>query len=941
MGAPPPPGAPSGYHVAPGPKLNNVQPIRVGMCFLDFELPEERQAKEPDEDDDRADDEYLSGLRTKVLQEAYVLLVPQPFSVRGALYCRTNRTGDLLHITKADVDGGAIPEAKDANYQYLEAGQTYDGFWTCDKELFKKAIALIFANACSTFRDLGMFELQVRMAPVSSVDVGKLFPDSFAGRGGDKRKLAILLHNLTRRGTGYLSGATIRLANPVAGTPPESEYLRSPLADGPKFWVYARRPALSAMFFAEFIAHHATRVRADAAWIYDRFEAVEDARRAAELATRRADIDERLKADPCGVEYWKYAYDAATKGTSSERVEPKLFLSSLSVLVNDQSWKAAAVAVFNAVGAIHPAFLKDGLPVDDFADHWQLKMLTDGGRDAIHEYFDFYRYGIEQGDPLATRRWHNGYFAHIETAKEKIKAGMDEGTERSRDQLRRHADWPRMACDIGAHVPNVEDRGAYFGRYYDASEDVGYDWWSGLPEAEKMHDQLASDGTWAKDADKPKVAEIEAEIPSALLELKPLVDAAFIPAAKQSEFLERFFAWRSRTLTARIASDVERFSSMTRRLGNMSKWFDDTTFETIKIDDVRLDPRVNFQTQTGRIVVEIKGAIVAEIPIFVKRTKGQAYRAEVKIGRPSATGKSVDTSRPAGHAEDLHGAEAAEESVDWRGRPKNFRRLTGSEEKAMRVPRYLAPFAYSALIAYDICTLNEQLKERGAIEVFGRLGVNVALDMQSTVEALHFVLHHAARSEAFQTFAGKMLRQHIDAIGGFGRTMGRAAVIVEILLCMREGYILLWNKRESEAVMADEMGQGEVGSILRVKGWVLFGGAGAAGALIFVSILAGGVVVAAAGVVAAGLEVYAWSTSGDGSSMDGLDHKVVKAIASEFGASYAPTMGADRPITPDECCWTHKRLSSFLSAVRRVEQGLDSVETASWEAWQRRASAAQ
>ena len=56
----------------------------------------------------------------------------------------------------------------------------------------------------------------------------------------------------------------------------------------------------------------------------------------------------------------------------------------------------------------------------------------------------------------------------------------------------------------------------------------------------------------------------------------------------------------------------------------------------IKPGDVKLNPKVRGQTQTGRIAVKVEGETVAEVPVFVRTRKntGQGKVRKLEIGKP-------------------------------------------------------------------------------------------------------------------------------------------------------------------------------------------------------------------------------------------------------------------------------------------------------------------
>jgi hypothetical protein len=867
---------------------NRLRPLQLGLCVLDVpDLPEDKPEvaeEEPPKPKPDAKDPYLEKMKVEVVEEAYVLLFPAPASAKTMILCRTNKRGQLVRIERGEV-GSPVPEDK-KRLVFVNEGATYLCFWSFHKGLFERALADVDKDLAKARRRNPFFEFEARAWKRERVFDAE-FDDRHPTAQHDHDKLSFLFHNLGPRGRGFFAHSALAEANRDPTSPyfsVSAELFKGKLETA--CWVFARRPALAVTYLAEFSTRYAARLRAASAWHYAQMHTALSLVDAAEKGRRVEELDKELhaalvanrhsyamsdEAHAYHEQYWRYAWECATKEKGGQRVERKLFERAVTILFNQDDWKKAAFEIAESFGVLHPAFT-DRRGVEVTGDV-HFKLLEH--KKAVLQYFDLYRFGAEQGEKPWARQ--------VAVAEKSVESALQTVATKLRQAFAAHGGYRALLEDLGAHVKDDKARESLQRRYLDAAEDSGHSFWDDLPEK-------AGAGGPKED----ESGELEVERPDPLLDIKPYVDVAFISTAKQAEVFEQFFEHRGHALAHRITEARKGFDELFSKMVNLDEKILKSKLATIKTEDIRLE--ADFATK--KIVVAHEGKAIGDFEFVVEDTgleKARQVRVKSRSGKFRTQTKRVPVQRAkAGKFEPLKEFEEAEHGQ-------------------MKLPQWFAAFGYAVLIAYDLYTLKEQLKEKSKIEVFGRLGVNCGLGMASLSEAVELTFHGQIKN--------KFIKGAGEAFGKLGKVAGKAAVVVEIVLTAREGAILLFDHEESEVTDALEEGNMKVAYAQEAKGIVLLGGAAGAGAvaLFASSIATGGLVLVGVAVTVALIDLYSWLES-DGSTMKGASKKLGKALAGELGSDYAPFRTEERFDT----CRTHEKLERLAQDLERVERLVDA-----------------
>jgi hypothetical protein len=859
---------------------NNVRPIQLGLCVLDVANPPE-EPHEPKEQESEANgdkkDPYLDAMKVEVVDGAWVMLFPAPFSAKTVICARTTSRGQVVRIERGEI-GGAVPEGDNSRLVFVNPGTQYLCYWSYHQGLFRKALADVDKNLNAARRRHPFFEFVARPWRREHVFDAE-FDDRFPAGKHDHDKLSFLLHNLGRNGHGYVDREHLAEANRDPTSPRLSvsvELFKGKLST--LCWIFARRPAINVTYLAEFAMRYALHQRTLSAPQYARFGAAMDVIAAAKTGRRLEELDKELRAlindkyaqsaDSLAYveQYWNFAWQCATrKGKSGERMERKLFERAIAIRLTSD-WQAAAREIYEAFEIIHPAYTtKDGTAISKTI---QWKWIAHP--EPLLSYFDIYKFGAEN----AERSW----VKHVEEANQAIGTALGAVGEKLREEFVEGGGYLDLLQDLAAHVKEDSRREDMQRRYFDAAEDSGYNFWDTLPEKK---------GEGAPKDDE--TGELEVERPDRLLDLKPYIDVAFISPSKQNELLAVFFALRGRVLGNRIANSQKEIEKLFSKVINLNEKVLQAGLDEISSKDVRLE--VDFKTK--KLIVQQSGVPIGDMEFVVEDVgkKTRQVRVKTRSGRFRTEKHKVPVQR------------VKTEKFE------PFKEFEAAEEGKMKLPHWFSAFGYGMLVAYDLLTLSKQLQSKEKIDVYGRITSNCAAGIASLAEALEFV-YHAQNTRPF-------IKNAIETFGKVGKVAGKVSFVVEAFLSAKEGTTLLFNHEESEVSSALEEGNTSVANLQEAKGILLLGGASSATVLVlfFGGVVSGGIVLAAVGIVVAAIDLVSWLAS-DGSSMRETSAKLNKALGKEFGADYAPYRTEER----FEKCRTHERIEKLVQDLERIEK---------------------
>jgi hypothetical protein len=959
--------------VAPGAKPNTLRPVRVGFCLLDVAPPKpppkhvEKKSEAEAKEEPRPDwhwgrDEYLAGLKVTPLAGAFVAIVRPGGDPTTAIYAKTTDRGVPLRIEKGALD--ATPPDDNAHWIFLEDGLTYECFWAYEKAHFETAIRDIDSQMSTVHRDYGSFQFTMKQARFDQHVLEDFFPSWSGGghmekRNANRLKLAALLHNVGQKGEGYFRHHVIADMNQSGdGAMAVSAALfHGPLAID--WWVFARRPAICITFLAEFVTNYVGRVRLNGLWHFDQLHSVLAVVQAGKEGTRLEEFDAALFGSPKtehhaaypglpkknAEAYWQYAYACGRATKGGKYVDGSTFAHTLYDFMTygrppDSYWYKAAQEIQNDFGIAHPS-RGDARDNDDFKP-----VPPDDRRRYVVGYFDFYQYAVKNEDP-GTVNWHNGWMKAAPLAQQKVQEAVERVSGDLRVYFRSHADCMRTWADIGWHVKGDDARRSMNMRFLEAAEDVGYDWWEGFPvppakpgkhkkheppHAEKKEEEPEED---AEEGDEGEEEEPEGvEPPDPVKQLGPVIMAGWVTGAKQAELFEHFFAWRSRTVATRISADmntaVAKFRAVNRRIkciethlvkGNGLKSIKAGDI-TVKAEGIGLKKvkgnvptkaRYEVTKPKGRLVVRKGNEVIGEFDIELRDFEGK----KIHLGN-----KQIDVLEGAEHAHGAHGGHggAAEEGletleVNWGKYPKGFRPYAGPNKDVMKAPFWFSGFAYAIIIAGQIHELWQQIKKH---EVEGKLvaelGVNLGLEIWTLGEAMELTFLKVAEHKGWHKTVN-----FIEGWGKFGKLAMGGAVAVEAILIGREGAIILLE----EVPVTGAMGKSRRATLLTVKGCVLItGSAGAIAAMAFATVATGGLVLAAAAIGAALIDVAMWIWGERETAMDETHERLVKALGSEMGKDYADTRGARKYAV----CRTYDEIAEVAQDLENLAKSLGDMD---------------
>jgi hypothetical protein len=643
----------SGWDVAPGGP-NKLAPRRLGLCVLDIAPPavkgidaepDKKDADGPRQNEVTGPDEYLHGLQCLPVAEAYVALTPAGGDAGKTIYGRTSKGGTFLRVDKSAL--GTVPPNDPAHWFFIEEGKRYDVFWAYDKAHFEHGLR--FIGQSSPFGEHAFTRLVTRRTTVAEKELGKFFGHWSDVQRTDVYKLAMLLHNVGRAGTGYftleeLSRANWNVSAAGIGWKRGTAFIfpHGDLDEPGKpqtGWAFARRPAVAAVYLAEFVVRYVLRASQGGAWEYAQMEEVLAIVEAAKRGERVPELDAQLlgrdatKDKPAlpgnlwGEDYYRWAHDCGlAKSSSGAYVSPKTFEASLYGVFGYGKWPAdyfewhdAAVAIRKDFHAVHPSLDRG------FSEGYKPLYTAD----PVIAYFDFYQFGAQQDDPQQ-ERYHHGWMAHYPVARQTIKQAVEDASSQAREELRAEGNCVKLWLDAALHAKGDQALHNVSMRFLEVCEDVAYDWWEGWPLPAKKekakpgaHGKPASgahereqggekegggEGAHEKEGEK----EIEVEVPDQLKDLIGVMKSAFTPGAKQNELLESFFARRSRTYAQRVTKALDRFHEQYEKIRYIDHYLVKNGLEDIREGDVTLQPVIWYKRfkRHGRVAIADEGWII-------------------------------------------------------------------------------------------------------------------------------------------------------------------------------------------------------------------------------------------------------------------------------------------------------------------------------------------
>jgi hypothetical protein len=850
-----------------------------------------------------------------------------------AIYAKTTARGELLSIEKSALD--ADPPNDNRHWVFLDSGQTYECFWSYDKALFATAIKDIDARVFSAAREYAFFEFTTNQARIDRDVLDDFFP-SWDGPGSpdaqthNRMKLAALLHHVGPKGSGYFSHTGIAGMNVTGegGAQVSAPLFHGPMAIG--CWIFARRPAICTTYLAEFVTHYVAREKANSLWHFDQLQSVMAVVKAGKNAERLEALDAPLFGAPKTDEhpafeglhdnailYWKYAHDCGVAHVGGQYVDGGTFESTLYDFTTygrppDSSWYQAAQKIKAGFGVPHPSR-------GDMSDNDDFRQVPPAVVKSIVGYFDFYQYSVQQNDP-SSPHYHHGWMAHVPDAQGRIQQIVERVSGDLRVYFRSHGDCLSTWADIGWHVEGKDPKRQMNLRFLEAAEDVGYDWWEAFPTASPGS---AAEAEAGDEDEGPETEPDGVEPPDEVAALMKVIQAGWVEGTKQADLFEHFFAWRSRTMAARITAGVNRFKGLNRRIKCIETWLvQGRGLKTIQEGDITLETRLQLQrvkgnvpkaeryvapNPKGTITVKQGDEVVGELDIELRDFEGK----KVHLGN-----KQIDVIEPQPKPGAAPQVEEAFETleVDWGHYPKGFRRLSGGKS-SMKVPFWASGIAYLFIIGSEVHELYGQFKKhnvKGAL--VAELGVNLGLEVWTLGEAMELSFLKVAEHKGW-----KKTVNFIEGWGKFGKLAMGGAVVVEAILLEREGALILLE----EVPLVADTGKRTRATLLTVKGCVLLGGAaGSVAAMALVSVATGGLVLAAVAMGAAVIDVAIWIWGERATAMEEADERLVKALASEFGTDYAPRSGSQRYVV----CRTYDHLAELSADLDRLAVTLGDMD---------------
>lgn len=833
-------------------------------------------------------DAYLAGVGVEPLKNAHLLLVDSP-----------DPTSPRAHVREAYTDDAGTPFwAETKKPALLEAAKTYWCFWTYDKKRLPTLSDLHRAMQGGRSLAQGFFSFRVEASSLDPASASTLFPIGELLKqapGGDAQTvkvrqeqqryaLAALVHN-TKDGQGYVEGNDVAMA--------DVKQRGGGFSPG-RGWVFARRPAVAAVYLTEFLKYFSIWMKADAAWALNTMammEGIVDTSRASaangdrlpelDFSAMRALGELRSESSETYTETestllarrWqlrvlypelvRYARRCAMAGTTEappagpqdpSRVHvspiPKHCTAEefeLALGKAGHSWaeRVAAQERISATYGVH--FPRDAAST----------LMPAGYEQAIKDHFAFYQYHRLVDAPTSVR-YRSGWLAQHRHARGKVEEAAAELAQAALERLVKEATFAKMVADVAWHEkPSAGggqqerhgDRESYiFLRYFSLAGDVGYAWWMDLPE----------EGSALGEA--------------AIADLSERAKEAFETLDSANTLITRAMLLKEKEFVAALTKSTAVFKESCERMGVLERVLQGGGMQVR--DKYYLRPAITKQGASLEFTRGLSDEVLATVKLNIQRDLNpRATRDTYKF-----RDRRIDVDEFA----KAHGVEVT------------------------KVPRTCASLIQLALLGMAIKEFADS--NRSAEAVF-QLAGSVGCTIGALAEAVEVARIH--RLHAF-----------VDVGAGVGEKTLAILTPIQIFQTFREGVLCAFD----EGSVAASSGDVRRAYFLRAKGFVLIAGAGAATAITVSEILAAGLSAAAFG--PAGWILAAAALTG--LLMDGLcslfgesrtfltekEDNLSRAIEFEFGSRFCSEGRLEY-----EVCRTLQHLRRVTEAVRFMLSG--------------------
>lgn len=595
---------PRTINVAPG-STNNQRRTKLRLCAMEFTagppLPESAGEGPPP----RLADELMNGFTLRVLEKAYVILVPlgdetRSFQQAKPIAARTTEDGELIGADPAEPWREPLDPKKAL---FFSPGEILHLLWSRSAAVFKKAWEDLQADPKAALRD--------HPFSVVTVEAGRLAERMPTPTLSDKNraKLPLLLYG---KG-GIYDGEVVH--GTFTGDQLKQFGAEGKVA-GSATYAIARSDALAAVYVADFVYRRAIEERLATSKEWAVFDATREVVRNAVSAGKDARFEEQLltmewggtrgNANAAQPEYRTYAYRCAQKG-----VDRATFAKAIRLNPSHFDWDKAAVEIWQKYRIPHPARRESGWD----PDRWP-------NVDGVQRYFDFYEFGFKN-----ERTWWNGHSRNVQILLEMRLKGIRSQLAALLDT---HAATDRVFMEAGAHhLGEHKGRAEVLFFAIEVKENVGQAWWNTLmPEADRWWQRMA-----------------------------PYVEPIGTSADKLGEILGTLLSIeRAQRYNALLGESVEAFETMFQKLTDFDRRFEGKTVSREYGEGTRLE--VDFES--GSFVVTPKGggpqkiggvAFVVEVDEITKQAdvaipprKGSGMRRRfrrvtktTKVGRPTVT----------------------------------------------------------------------------------------------------------------------------------------------------------------------------------------------------------------------------------------------------------------------------------------------------------------
>jgi hypothetical protein len=967
---------------APGGAMAGVANKPIGLCVLDVPFipevrreiaKEEQTARKPPES--LSSDDVLKGVRIYPLKNARVMMLPNPVVVpkdRSDPLCEygTDEKGDLYSAS----DSGTL--LKDKKQASFPAGACFHYFWTHNDALYQKIKGLYRkafhratgkyddgppdSDALQAFVDNNGFDaLEVRPDHLDYYTSGghQLFDSELLAmdKGGStmpRKQLAALMHSV--RGGEKQGLIWHHDLKGALGTDLERAGFDGANATQ---YVFARRPALSAVFFAEVVACMMVNDIKKSTWHYTQFATAEAIMRVAKNpGLDAAALDEGLhsagvekKANPTQTyaleRFRKYAHDCAAarkrKDPEGAWMDRQLFAKAVNRF-DTKGQMDAAIQIRDEFAVWEPG-AEEGKwtsrrPLQPLASSPILSLLGKlVDSDRIQQYFDLYQFGLQLEEfpyehAKDEKQWHDlakdkkdkskPWYDVVKDVHSSIESHSKAAIERMAGMLAELAPFPVLMRDLASHSCGLGDRlsaadeqqrrNDLHERFFKCAVDFRYSWWDQL-----VHDRECAKNYYGR-------------------ELKPFLDVVFSGAdAEKGAIYESLFEgymhelmmWLREKHKGGELDEIfrigELLSPLVASLGapkDQPLASIEVTFnlekELIELGCGDEEDSLTARFYHAKTVKEGKGLVKKAIKAGATASeKGKDAAEKVEKARLSARRAAVIAARKR-----VPGArKVAKWLKETKGVSKELipdggRVFLFVKRGAKHLPACLETLGAIVELAENLADAGELLEKKGFIKTFLPLTSKVVGSLKTFAEATEHVIKHVKTVRRLLMATGKA-KEILHILHKAAGPLGVAANVFEGVVLVLEGMEML---ELSES--AHDRGQETQATLYKVKGIVMIGGGGATVAVTVVGLLAGvgcasivaitGPILMVVGAVCFVIDVAIEYNKG---ALDEFRDAFYDALAGEFGSRFDQKNTHDYGISH-----THHRILHVESEVNRA-----------------------